>query len=55
MRKRAMPGQPTGLRAAFKLSDALRDTHSRGHKNWRRRRLRSVLIERHHRTEQPAA
>jgi hypothetical protein len=49
-----MPGQSSGLRRAVRLGEAVRDVHTRRHKNARRRRLRLLKIERHHKTEQPA-
>jgi hypothetical protein len=47
-----MPEQRTRPSATSLLREAMREVHSRGHRNIRRRRLRDVIIDRHHSVEQ---
>jgi hypothetical protein len=46
-----LPGQQS-VKSAQAVIDAIREVRPRSHRNWRRRRLRVVPIERHHGAEQ---
>jgi hypothetical protein len=46
-----LPGQQQ-FKSAQAVVDAIREIRPKSHRNWRRRRLRVVPIERHHSFEQ---